>query len=202
MICKACNQTIGDNAKFCPFCGQAVSGSAMKLCPSCNKQYDSGQIFCEDCGTKLVDKTPTPTSGPAPRQTPSSGSSTAPRHAPASSYPSLTYNMSMYEGTGGIAKASGKLKVYSDRLEFEKTMGSAIGNAFGLIGMAVARSNARKNGAIDTYYYRDVVGVTKGSIMMCPAFTLRLRSGRTISFAGAAMGGNVDKTISIIQRSI
>ena len=203
MICKKCNKEIRDNAKFCIYCGAKVVVEAPKeeapkvetpekICPNCGVEYLAESVFCDKCGQKLIEKN---------KYEPPKPETEAP-HTPPSAYPSLSYTMSMYNGTGGIAKATGKLIVYTDRIEFEKKFGSAIGNAFGPIGMLAARSSARKNGAFDVYYYRDVAAVSRGSVMLCPAFTLRFKDGRVITFAGAAMGGNVDQTISIIQSKI
>lgn len=48
-ICPSCNQKVSGRAKFCSFCGAALSS----VCPSCGKQVKKGNKFCSDCGAKL-----------------------------------------------------------------------------------------------------------------------------------------------------
>lgn len=55
MICKKCNASIPDDAKFCPNCGSSVSDNQpenqakMKYCPQCGTEIPKGESTCPKC---------------------------------------------------------------------------------------------------------------------------------------------------------
>jgi membrane protease subunit (stomatin/prohibitin family) len=55
--CAGCQQTMDENAKFCPGCGQPnTAGKA--LCVSCKKPMTQGAKFCPECGSPQSAKCP------------------------------------------------------------------------------------------------------------------------------------------------
>lgn len=66
MNCKFCNNEISNAAKFCKFCGKAVSAetasgtekeSPSALCPECHGEILEKAKFCKHCGAKIEAKT-------------------------------------------------------------------------------------------------------------------------------------------------
>jgi predicted RNA-binding Zn-ribbon protein involved in translation (DUF1610 family) len=57
MICKNCNTTIADTAKFCPKCGAKAEKSEnieeTIQCPICGSAYPKATKFCKKDGTPL-----------------------------------------------------------------------------------------------------------------------------------------------------
>lgn len=53
MKCLHCNNTIDNDATFCPHCGQDLSIYAR--CPSCNELVENDAAFCPICGCKISD---------------------------------------------------------------------------------------------------------------------------------------------------
>ena len=100
----------------------------------------------------------------------------------------------------GIAKATGTLNVYENRLEFVKKLGNSAGGAFGAIGMAVAANKAKKEGNIDTYHYKDIATVRKGTYGgMMPSIVITLQNGEKHSFVGTINGTAIKESIEIIE---
>jgi len=62
-LCPRCRKVIEDpKQKFCNFCNFEMPQLEYKLikgseCPKCHKEYTKGELFCGDCGEKLVEKT-------------------------------------------------------------------------------------------------------------------------------------------------
>ena len=55
--CLKCGREINDTAKFCQYCGQAVtpkSNGKEKTCPQCLKNVPATAKFCRYCGNKFV----------------------------------------------------------------------------------------------------------------------------------------------------
>jgi serine/threonine protein kinase/tetratricopeptide (TPR) repeat protein len=69
MKCPHCQVEIGDNAKFCKNCGQAIQVDL--VCPKCQHVNKAPARFCEECGQSLtVEKVaPAPTSNQIPSPT-------------------------------------------------------------------------------------------------------------------------------------
>ena len=85
----------------------------------------------------------------------------------------------------GIAKAQGVLKIYDDRLVFNKILGNAIGNSFGVVGMLIARSKTLKEGKTNTYMYSDIRTVSPARYMgTMPMVTIEMSNGELHSFTG------------------
>jgi len=51
MNCPNCQKPLQGDAKFCPYCGTAVSKNLN--CPSCGKKTEPDWVFCPGCGASL-----------------------------------------------------------------------------------------------------------------------------------------------------
>lgn len=167
-FCKNCGQSVPDGAKFCGKCGTRVEEDVGKVfCSACGEQLELGAQFCPSCGTKVGVDVPTP-----------KGTGTL----------LTTWKMaSLYEGepTVGIAKATGPLSIYDDRLEFKKTMGNALGGAFGLIGMGITQLQANKD-SILIYPLGQVAQLRVGKYGgVYNTLVVVMRDGTTVSFCPA-----------------
>lgn len=98
-----------------------------------------GDRFCSKCGTQ-VDGNPQPNPQPVNQYAQQAGQQSF------GAQPKKYQMISKYEGepTVGIAKATGRLCVYQDRLEYVKAMGNALASSFGLLGMALAVKQEQK----------------------------------------------------------
>ncbi len=65
--CPKCGQLL--KSKFCTICGFQMPLPQYKVigklkvikeseCPKCHRRYDKGELFCGDCGEKLLETTP------------------------------------------------------------------------------------------------------------------------------------------------
>ncbi len=110
--------------------------------------------------------------------------------------------VSKYNGepTVGVASATGKLSIYSDTIEFEKSLGNAAAMAFGLVGMVAAQNKIKKDGKIEVYQINSIQSVTKGKYMgVMPTLVIRFKDGNIISFSGIARASDIDNSIRIIE---
>lgn len=53
-VCPACGALLGQNERFCPFCGAA----AARLCPWCGNLESADSAFCGECGAPLGEEKP------------------------------------------------------------------------------------------------------------------------------------------------
>ena len=60
MICRACNASLPEKAKFCISCGAGVT----LVCPFCCSAVDEEQRFCAGCGHRLSEEAIAPKTGP------------------------------------------------------------------------------------------------------------------------------------------
>lgn len=68
MKCPACSAEIGDNAKFCPECGEKIVRKT--VCPDCGTEAAPGAKFCAECGHKFAASAPAPTKPETPKKKP------------------------------------------------------------------------------------------------------------------------------------
>ncbi len=66
MFCPSCGNTLGDDAKFCQFCGADVTAfqteepvlepppPEVKTCPQCGFTPENDALFCDNCGARLA----------------------------------------------------------------------------------------------------------------------------------------------------
>lgn len=194
MICSGCGKEISDNANFCSFCGNRVEKSVTKKCPECGRSRDARYVFCEYCGTLLVEQGFQGDYDQVQKRDMKSQSvdvvseqicSASEQHDDCSDKVIKRIKMvNQYEGEQalGIAKATGELCVYKDRIVFKKQMGNAIGGAFGVIGLLVARQ-AIKNTPEDIYPYSELVGIHVGKYAgVYNTLVLVLQNDQKISF--------------------
>ena len=117
-----------------------------------------------------------------------------------SNYELKTLNMMSYyagEPTVGIAKATGKLIVCEDEVMFIKQLGNALGNAFGLIGMGIAKSRSMKQGSTMRFKYDEIASARAAQYMgVMPMLVLEMKNGEKHSFAGM---GSVADCVRLIR---
>ena len=112
--------------------------------------------------------------------------------------------LSRYKGDSklGVAKATGLLNVFHDHLEFHKTMGSSGASVFGLVGMAVSSSRAKKEPPV-VFAMADVAGARNSKYMGAfPAMVLELKNGEQYTFAGPVSGDDLKKCVAYVNQHI
>lgn len=182
MNCIKCGQGLAEDAKFCPNCGARVEKQQNHaFCTTCGTRLEPSARFCPSCGVKVEQIT-----GEAPIDTVSPEKPVT-----------VLKMVSLYEGTPtmGIAKATGTLSVYYDRIEYVKQMGNAFGGTFGLAGMVVARSKV-KDDPIDIYPVSQISQLSVGKY--CGIYNTLVavfRDGATVSFCPAAPGSSAPQNI-------
>lgn len=182
MNCIKCGQPLAEGVKFCPYCGtraEQVQGNV--FCTTCGAKLEPSTQFCPGCGIKV---------GQTTGQTVDNTVATSGKLI-------TTIKVSMYEGTPavGLAKASGPLSVYNDRIEFKKQMGNSLGAAFGLVGIAVANSKI-KNDPLDIYPVGQIAQLRVGKYGgVYNTLVVVLRGGTTISFCPAMPGSSAPQKI-------
>lgn len=182
MNCTKCGQDLAEGAKFCSNCGTRVEKQQdHTFCTTCGARLEPSARFCPSCGVKVERITAeTPADVTAPEK------------------PVTVLKMvSLYEGTPtvGIAKATGTLSVYHDRIEFVKQLGNALGGAFGLAGLAAAKSKT-KDDPIDIYPVSQISRLYVGKYCgVYNTLVLTLRDGFTVSFCPAAPGSSAPQNI-------
>lgn len=174
IVCKNCGHLVPGTAKFCGNCGTRVEEETGKIfCSTCGEPLEAGAKFCPSCGVKVEEET-------------NSDTNTTPQGV--GKLLTTLKMVSLYEGEPkvGIAKASGPLSVYDDRLEFKKQMGNALGGAFGLVGMAVAQSKV-KNDPLLVYPVSQIAQLRVGKYGgVYNTLVVVMKDGTTVSFCPAA----------------
>lgn len=188
MICKSCGQEIPDSAKFCGHCGARAeiksAQPAKKFCTICGEKLDASEQFCHSCGTKVGGSDPLP---PIPSE---------PHISKAKSGGKLLTSLkmvSMYIGepTVGVAKSTGTLSVYDDRLEYKKQ----IGNALTLVGSIRAHVKIKEDPLI-IMPLNQIVALRVGKYMgVYNTLAVSLCDGSTISFCPAVPASSEPQTI-------
>lgn len=104
------------------------------------------------------------------------------------------------EPTLGIAKATGTLNVYPDRLEYSKLIGNALASQFGLAGMLISRSKMKnEEGLVDVYYYHEIQTAYVGKYAgLMPAVVLVMNDGQVFSFNGPFTNQSAANIVNMI----
>ena len=202
MKCQYCGNEMSEGAKFCSLCGKKVieaePAPARRFCPSCGQEGKPDMLFCEYCGARLTDKArQAPAPGPRPEL--------KPRPLSSGRFLMEAGMMSYYSGepTVGIAKATGTLKIFDDRVEFHKKMGSSAGAMFGAVGMIIAANKMKQEGDLDIYRYRDVASVREGRYGgIYHTIVLVMKNGQVHSFAGTLNSGKIQEAVVQISRHL
>ena len=202
MFCSNCGKQIIEGDKFCTGCGTPVFQE--KLCPKCKSKLADGSVYCGQCGSKVeqtisqsyvshtnpkVDYHFDPSMNQEANFHVNTGvGQNAGTTINFNTQQPRKYRMiSKYEGepTVGIAKATGTLNVYSDHMEYTKTMGNALGN-LSIITMGVAaRAEKERSGKIEIYNYQDIQSARVGKYAaLMPAVVLFFNDGQVLSFNG------------------
>ncbi len=165
MICKNCGKELSEGTKYCGGCGTSTEASkTLRTCPKCGIRTTYDQMYCENCGTLLEeDKVSHNSRGAFVRE-----------------FKLYSY----YEGqpTVGISKSMGTLRLYDNRVEYEKSFGNAASSMFGLAGLAVGRKSAKKDPIVN-YYYNDIADVKVGKYAgVYNTLVIVMKTGRSFSF--------------------
>ena len=210
MICNNCGHQLIEGDKFCPRCGTPIPQE--KRCPQCQMILAEDDLFCRQCGTRYD---AAPQSDPQSYYPPHNQHNQNPFGGNTNQYQNNGYNpvshsaqptkymlISKYIGepTVGIAKATGTLYVYQDRLEYVKQLGNALGGAMGALGIAAAAAKMKKEeSSVEVFYYRDVQTAYVGKYAaLMPAVVLVMNDGQVFSFNGTftnQSASNITNTI-------
>lgn len=226
MFCSKCGHLIGEGERFCTRCGTPVTQSQQHLCPECGAVVSEEAIYCGKCGT-FVGKNSSPVSpqpnpgfsvgntGTGPQPNPGffgGNTGTTPQPTPGKDdfFDSVSHSqelkkysmISLYEGetSFGVAKATGTLTVYADRLELAKKMGNALGN-LSLAGMVIAKNQMKKEGSqTEVYYMKDILDAKLGKYAaVFPTLILTFTNGRTITLTGTLTNQAVTDILNLIR---
>lgn len=181
MNCEKCNSPLAEGAKFCQHCGSPVTEKSDKIfCPVCHAEIDSNTdvMFCPSCGVRLnIDRTDhsekTDVQDPA-KQDP------VKNETKENSLPFVSIMVSMYNGTPtvGISPYTGKLSVYSDRIEFKKLLGNAIAPIIGALGT--------KKDPVEIYPLGQISSVSVGRYaMVYKTLVIQTKDNKTFTFCPA-----------------
>lgn len=58
--CGNCHRSVNKTAKFCPHCGNPMTGGTAEVCPKCRKPRQGNDRFCDICGHDFESITPPP----------------------------------------------------------------------------------------------------------------------------------------------
>lgn len=195
MNCTKCGQPLTESAKFCPSCGTRVEQQQSSVfCSACGTKLEPSAQFCPACGVRVGSSSGSTSGGTTGGML---GGISREVVSPSGRLLASLKMVSMYEGTPtvGIAKATGPLSIYDDRIEFKKTMGNALGGAFGLIGMAVAQ-NKVKNDPINIYPVSQIAELRVGKYGgVYNTLVVVMRDGTTVSFCPAIPGSSEPQNI-------
>lgn len=204
MFCSKCGAQVREGAAFCSSCGAPVKAAGGKVCPSCGKSAGEDMVFCDRCGSRLIRKPDgAPVIHSSDGDTAQDRSAAARKEAPAGvSRELLTMKMiSWYKGETkvGIAKASGTLTVFTDRLELKKQMGNAAA-ALSPIAFVASAANAKKSGP-EVFRMRDIVDAKEGKYgAVMPCLIVTMRGGEKHTFAGTLNGDKIRESVELIHR--
>lgn len=178
--CANCGETLKEDAKFCPSCGTRVEEQqSVAFCVTCGTKLDPSAQFCPGCGVRVGETAEAPAS--------TAGSKLL-----------STYKLvSLYHGepTLGIAKASGTLMIYEDRIEFEKQLGNALGGAFGLVGLIKTQKDVKKD-PVDIYHVSEITKLRTGKYAgVYSTLVVELRGGKVITFCPVTPGSSMPENV-------
>lgn len=210
MYCKQCGKVISDQSRFCGYCGAPVLQDT--VCPACGARIEENQMFCVNCGTR-IGRRERQASNPAMIN--GFQNQTAARNSGSGNAENQGYEgrkntssgallrsvklVSLYEGepTVGIAKATGNLNIYDDRIEFAKKMGNSAVSMMGVLGIAVAAAKASD----EIFEYRNLAGIRTGKYGgVYNTLVLTTTAGRTVSFVPAVPGSGIPgEIVNLVQ---
>ena len=200
MYCPKCGKQIKDDARFCGYCGCQIQ--TKKVCPICNHEVEMDMIYCSYCGNKIVNDTK-PTVNPAKQNNQNQVNTYQnPNNNNQNNGVLLTLQASWYPGEVkvGIAKGTGTLKVYNNRIEFDKKIGSSASAVFGAVGMAVSASKAKKSEAM-VFPMNQIAQIRESSYGgMFPAMVIVLKNGEKHTFAGSFNRQKINECINLVRR--
>lgn len=207
MKCIYCGKPSQEGAAFCGNCGKRIAEEVL-VCPACGCVGEPGLLYCTQCGTRMVNSPsvpPVPTVPEEVRERDGGFNVDMPtkQESPTGIGRELVVMrlMSWYKGEKkvGIAKATGTLTVYTDRLEFKRQLGNA---AAALVPIAfVKEAQKARNAAADIFWMRDIADAKEGKYgAALPSLILTLRSGEQHTFAGTLSGDKIRESVELIRR--
>lgn len=214
MFCSKCGQPVRDGAAFCGSCGARVEEEvAGMVCSACGHTAEPGMAFCDQCGARLVRRP----SGSAPMPPGQVGKDalmekTRKQEAPQTqtarqaasggvSRELVKMQVSWYKGETaiGIAKASGTLTVFTDRLELKKQLGSAL-TGLSPIALAASAAKAKKSDA-EVFWMRDITDAKEAKYGLAfPSLVITMTSGEKHTFAGTFGAEKFRESVELIRR--
>lgn len=218
-LCPNCQNKLPEGAIYCGQCGTkvkndpqpapdpVVSPAAQPVqpivqAPTPEPQFQPSPI--QPVQPFVQAPTPEPQFQPSPLQPvqPQYQPSPAPSYAsPISAQPQKYSMISKYIGepSVGIAKATGPLLVYPDRLEYTKSMGNALGN-LSLVTMVAASHAAQKDGKVEVYYYANIKNAYVGKYMgITPTLVIVLNDGQVLTFTGTFTNQSASSIVNTIM---
>ena len=186
MICKNCGKQVPDGARFCRFCGTALTEEPAtkkeRVCPACGETGEENQLYCDKCGTLLVERTvKAAVSIPKKKQPENSGK-------PAEIKRFQLYSLYNGDVAIGIAQASGTLIVCQDRLVFEKKLGNPGKMLFGLAGIVSSRAEISKN-PVTTFLFSEIASANMSKYVgIYDAVVLTLCDGSSVTLVPPVPG--------------
>ncbi|MDO8753503.1 MAG: zinc ribbon domain-containing protein, partial [Anaerolineales bacterium] len=54
-LCEYCETANDPQLESCTMCGAALPSELPRKCPKCGRSHTSDALFCQACGTRLVD---------------------------------------------------------------------------------------------------------------------------------------------------
>ena len=217
-LCPNCQSKLPEGAIYCGQCGTKVKNAPQPApapvvspavqpeqptvqTPEPEPQFQPSPI--QPVQPIVQAPAPEPQFQPSPVQPvqPQYQPSPAPAYAsPISAQPQKYSMISKYIGepSVGIAKATGPLLVYPDRLEYTKSMGNALGN-LSLVTMAAAAHAAKKDGKVEVYYYANIKNAYVGKYMgITPTVVIVLNDGQVLSFTGTFTNQSASSIVNTI----
>lgn len=206
--CPSCGAEIDNDTVYCSTCGTRVSAFTPSAASASERAEtkDLARDFAAQVGQIAAQKSAPPVQSAPPAEIPTPPHAVPVQPAPVApaqpaphSGPLGSAQVSWYPNGAKTAKASGKLVVYSDRVELNKQFGSSTLSAFSPLASMVS---AKKEGPT-SFSMQSIASVcesTYGGIF--PALVLTLKNGEKHTFAGTANRGAIGNCVQAIQQYI
>lgn len=102
----------------------------------------------------------------------------------------------------GVAKATGKIEIYRDRVVLQKQFGSSGAAAFGLLGVAISAASAKKDPTV-CFQMEQIADVRESKYSGAfPAMVVTMKNGEKHTFAGTMNARDIHNCVKLIQANI
>ena len=203
--CSACGNAVNENAKFCPSCGkeiETVAKPTKKICSNCGAEHPIEVSFCDQCGkflaTGMVSYVANDNNKIDSREEIVRTGNDTSVDIP---FFKLS-NVSLYEGERkvGVAKATGELTVFKNRLELKRQWGNAAANVT-LVTMAIERNKAKKLPP-DIFLFSDILSVHRDNYLgVWSSLIVKMKNGRAITLvSNVGQGEKLNEVCTYINK--